>query len=72
MVNLISCDLLVPRAVVNSNIICFVDCCVWYALQVLGIQDVMGFDFMDPPSPQQLSEVRLFWHIVCYVCGSGG
>ena len=25
--------------------------------KVLGIQDVMGFEFMDPPSPQQLSEV---------------
>ena len=33
-------------------------CCVVVLVeQVLGIKDVMGFEFMDPPSPQQLSEV---------------
>ena len=26
-------------------------------LKALGVNDVLGFDFLDPPSPDQISEV---------------
>lgn len=34
------------------------------ALKALGVRDVLGFDFIDPPSTQQMEEVR---PPVCFV-----
>jgi HrpA-like RNA helicase len=39
-------------------------------LKALGIQDILGFDFLDPPSVDQIMEVRTVLYAVLMVFAS--
>lgn len=41
-------------------------------LKALGVVDVLGFDFLDPPSQEQLEEALVELHLLGAIDGSGG